>query len=346
MRHDIGVTSVNEGGVMIESSGRYFGYMRRGLRIAVAVSMLALATAGEAADPKPRIVFLTPVTNDFFIPVAAGMKAAAQQLGWDAQFLGPPTYDAAKQADMMLTAIRTKPDAIAVALADPEAFKKPVQEAMAAGITVIGYNTDVPSTGRLAYVGQDHEAAGKAAAERMMRVLKERNVAKGAIILATQNFGNVAQDLRMKGFKNAFANTPYRVEMLAAGTNDAQYLGSLEAQYRAVPEVVGIFGVDVMSKNIAVFTEKNKLGGKLATGGWNQTDVHLEAIKNGMMDFTVGQNPFLQGYLPVVLANLRKTYGYAPVDVDTGAEVVDKSNVASVITREAKWKELSKSKWF
>src|SRR5689334_10023413 len=219
---------------MINRTPSCFGSLRRWAQSALVMAALAVTAAGHAADPKPRIVFLTPVTNDFFIPVAAGMKAAAQQLGWDAQFLGPPTYDAAKEVDMMLTAIRTKPDAIAVALADPEAFKKPVQEAMAAGITVIGYNTDVPSTGRLAYVGQDHEAAGKVAAANMMRILKERNVPKGAIILAAQNFGNVAQDLRMKGFKESFANTPYRVEMLAAGTNDAQYLGSLEAQFKAV----------------------------------------------------------------------------------------------------------------
>jgi ribose transport system substrate-binding protein len=65
-----------------------------------------------------------------------------------------------------------------------------------------------------------------------------------------------------------------------------------------------------------------------------------------MMDFTVGQNPFLQGYLPVVLAHLKKTYGYAPVDIDTGAEVVDKTNVVAVIARESKWKELSKTKWY
>jgi len=312
---------------------------------AVATGIL-MPSSAVAADPKPRIIFLTPVTNDFFIPVAAGMKAAAQQFGWDSQFLGPPSYDAGKEADLMLTAIRSKPDAIAVAFADPEAFKKPVQEAQAAGIIVLGYNTDVPSTGRLAYVGQDHESAGKTAGDRMLKLLKERNLAKGAIILSAQNFGNVAQDLRMKGFKSAFANTPYRVETLAAGTTDSQYIGSLEAQYKAVPEVVGIFGVDVMSKNIAVFVEKNKLGGKIVTGGWNQTDVHLEAIKNGMMDFTVGQNPFLQGYLPVVLANLQKVYGYAPVDIDTGAEVVDKSNVGPVITREQKWKELSKTKWY
>src|SRR6266851_6993030 len=57
--------------------------------------------AAQAADPKPRIVFLTPVTNDFFIPVAAGLKAAAAQFGWDSQFLGPPTYDAGKEADLM-----------------------------------------------------------------------------------------------------------------------------------------------------------------------------------------------------------------------------------------------------
>ncbi len=328
-----------------------FRFGRRGMLASMlaggALSVLAMVTGGAAAaDPKPRIVFLTPVTNDLFIPVAAGMKAAAAQYGWDCQFLGPPTYDATKEADLMLTAIRSKPDAIAVAFADPEAFKKPVQEALAAGIPVIGYNTDVPATGRLGYVGQDHEVAGKVAADKMLTILKDKNVDKGTIILTAQNLGNVAQDLRMKGFKEGFVNSAFKIEVLAAGTNDAQYIGSLEAQYRAYPDVVGIFGVDVMSKDIATFVEKNKLADKLVTGGWNETDVHLEAIKNGLMNFTIGQNPFLQGYLPVVLAQLRKVYGYQPVSIDTGAEVVDKSNVGPIATREATWKEMSKTKWF
>src|SRR5581483_1415469 len=158
---------------------RCFGYAWYWLRLALSIVLLGTMTLGHAADNKPRIVFLAPVTNDFFIPVAAGMKAAAQQFGWDAQFLGPPTYDAGREADLMLTAIRSKPDAIAVALADPEAFKKPIQEAQAAGILVIGYNTDVPSSGRSGYVGQDHEVAGKAAGDRVLRLLKERNIAKG-----------------------------------------------------------------------------------------------------------------------------------------------------------------------
>ena len=321
-------------------------HARRTILSATAViAVMAGSPSAYAADAKPKIVFVSPVTNDFFIPVAAGLKAAAEQYGWDYQFLGPPTYDAAKEADLMLTSMRTKPDAIAVAFADAEAFKKPVQDALAAGIIVLGYNTDVPSTGRLGYVGQDNVAAGKSAAERVLSLLQGKGVSKGAIILVTQNFGNVAQDQRMKGFQNAIANTPFKVTVLAGGTTDAQYIGSLEAQFRAVPEVVAIFGVDVMSKDIATFVEKNKLSGKLVSGGWNQTDVHLDAIKSGLMDFTVGPNPFLQGYFPVVLAQLRKVYGYAPVTIDTGAEFVDKSNVDEIAAREAKWKEVAKTRW-
>jgi simple sugar transport system substrate-binding protein len=310
------------------------------------LAMLAVrADIGQAQNKKPRIVFLAPVTNDSFIPAASGMKAAGEALGWDYQFVGPPTYDVIKQVDMMMTAIRSKPDAIAVALADPEAFKRPIEEAHAAGIPVLAYNTDVPSSGRLAYVGQDHEAAGKAAGERMLKLLKDRNVAQGTIMLVAQNFGNVAQDLRMKGFRAALANSPYKVEPLAAGVNDSQYIGSLEAQYAALGNVVGIFGVDVMSKNIAVFVEKRKLAGKIVAGGWNHTDVHLEGIKNGLLDFSVGQNPYLQGYFPVVMAHVMKTVGYPPVNIDTGADIVDKSTVEAVIQREARWKDIAKTKW-
>jgi ABC-type sugar transport system substrate-binding protein len=83
---------------------------------------------------------------------------------------------------------------------------------------------------------------------------------------------------------------------------------------------------------------------KLTTGGWNLTDVHLEGIKNGLLSITVGQRPYLQGYFPVVLAHLRRTAGYDPIDIDTGAEIVDASNIAAISQREAKWQGLTKAK--
>jgi simple sugar transport system substrate-binding protein len=312
--------------------------------LAAAFVLGLAASHADAQSKKPRIVFLTPVTNDFFIPVAAGMKAAAAQFGWESQFVGPPTYDVARQVEMFYTAIHSKADAIAVALADPEAFSQPIKEAKAAGILVIGYNTDVPASGRVAYVGQDHETAGRNAGLRVMQLLKDKAVARGTILLVAQNFGNVAQDARMTGFKKAFEGSAFKIEPLAAGVNDVQYVGSLEARVRAIKDVVAIFGVDVMSKNIANYIESNRLAGKMVSGGWNLTDVHLDAVKNGRLDFTVGQSGYLQGYFPVVLANLWKFASYQPIDVDTGTEIVDRSNVATVMAREAKWQELGRAK--
>jgi simple sugar transport system substrate-binding protein len=74
---------------------------------------------------------------------------------------------------------------------------------------------------------------------------------------------------------------------------------------------------------------KNGLVGKIPAGGFDLTPGTLAAIKAGQLDFTIDQEPYLQGFLPTLYLYLFNLSGglVAPPDTDTGLTFVTKSNV-------------------
>ena len=79
---------------------------------------------------------------------------------------------------------------------------------------------------------------------------------------------------------------------------------------------------------IAQFIKKNNLQGKLLTGGSDMGPGNIEGIKNGYVAFGLGQNPFMQGFYPVMMVYQAKKYGIRPVTIDTGTDVVTPDNFA------------------
>ncbi len=79
--------------------------------------------------------------------------------------------------------------------------------------------------------------------------------------------------------------------------------------------------------------------GQFAVGGYDLLDQTLENIKDGSVDFTIGQNPYAQGFMTAALIYQGLERGYPASDIDTGAEIVDASNIDAVIERESLWKE-------
>jgi ABC-type sugar transport system substrate-binding protein len=63
----------------------------------------------------------------------------------------------------------------------------------------------------------------------------------------------------------------------------------------------------------------------------------LDGIKAGTIHWTLGQNPWAQGFVAAALAAMELDPGYPARDYDTGAEIVDSSNIDAVIAREARF---------
>jgi len=109
-------------------------------------------------------------------------------------------------------------------------------------------------------------------------------------------------------------------------------VSTFESWLLANPDAKGIFSVD-QTGTTAHGTVIRNLGlkGQIVSGGWDLAPATLQNIIDGYTQFTIDQTPYLQGYYPVVGLYLYLKYGIAPSDVDTGATIVDASNVHDVI---------------
>jgi simple sugar transport system substrate-binding protein len=74
-------------------------------------------------------------------------------------------------------------------------------------------------------------------------------------------------------------------------------------------------------------------------GGFDLLPKTLQEIKSGNLDFTIDQQPYLQGFLPVVQLFLYKLSGglSQPVETDTGLLFVTKDNVNPYLSTETRF---------
>jgi simple sugar transport system substrate-binding protein len=80
-------------------------------------------------------------------------------------------------------------------------------------------------------------------------------------------------------------------------------------------------------------------GEQTVIGGFDLVDAVLDAIQNGSVDFTMGQDPYGQGFLNVPLAWMYMDRGIEMKHLEFGVTFVDENNVDYAIERNT-WSEL------
>ena len=299
--------------------------------------------SAEAQLGEPhRVVFITHDMHPFFVPSIVGMADACGFFNWECEFIGPPSFSVEGTLERLESTIATQPDVIVMTMSDPEAYNELIQDANEQGILVIGYNTDndFRAEQRLGYVGQDQFNAGYENGLQAVKYAEEvTGKTEGKIVVMTCCPGHTALEERIRGTQAAIEeNSNYETEVLN-GTADAnQYVANVEAKWQAESdEIVAFAGVSGYTENLGRFAEANGLGGQVALGGFDLLPTTMESIKNGDMQWTIGQDPYTQGFMPVLMAWKALERGYNPVFYDTGAEIVDGSNIEAILAREQNW---------
>ncbi|RME84874.1 MAG: ABC transporter substrate-binding protein [Caldilineae bacterium] len=315
------------------------------------------APAAAQAGPKRKVIFVTHDMNPFFIPAIVGLKDFGKMANWETQFIGPPIHDTQKTIELQYNAIAAQPDAVGFTAVDSEAFIEPIKEAQAKGIVVVLYNTRAPgvkeATGA-AYVGQDFVVAGhKAGYELGKYITKHTGRTEGLVVMPIIAPGHFALETRnsagaegLQRYNEEFG-TNFTTEALATTTNADEAIADFEAKWAADGDkIVGWLAADFTHTFVGRWAKKNNLVGKFAVGGYDLLDETLQNIKDGSVDFTIGQNPYGQGFLTAALIFQELERGYPASDIDTGAELIDASNIDAVMEREALWKEAGKELGF
>lgn len=294
------------------------------------------STGSEGNFPshtKWNFVFVNHVTtNAFFTPTQYGIQDACSLLGCSYQWTGSETSDVSQMVNAFNTAISAKADGIAIAIVDAKAFDAPTQQALQAGIPVVSYNADSPTpsqNGRLAYVGQDLFQSGVEVGNRIISLVPEGDIVG---FIATPGSLNIQP--RIDGVKQAIQQSGKSINFVEVTTGALQpdELSAVEAYYLGHKSLKGMVAVDGGSTaSVGQIMQKYNLPSQgIHAGGYDLEPLTLQAVQQGFLDFTVDQQPYLQGFVPVVQLFLYKLSGglSQPAETDTGLLFVTKDNVA------------------
>src|SRR3989475_4696535 len=144
-------------------------------------------THGQASDP-------------FWSVVKKGVDQGAKDMGVQAIYEAPPTFDMVAMSHLIDSAVAAHPDGLVVSIPDASALGNSIKGAVAAGIPVISINSgaDVAkSLGVLIHVGQTEYQAGLGGGQKMAAAGVKH------ALCVNQEVGNAALELRCKGFSDA-----------------------------------------------------------------------------------------------------------------------------------------------
>jgi len=300
----------------------------------------AKATAGNfPKTPAWKFAFVNHVTtNPFFVPTQYGLADAAALLQLPKpSWTGSETSNVPQMVSATNSAISAKSNGIAVAVISATAFTTPVANAMHDGIPVVSYNADGntgdPGTNRLAYIGQDLFVSGQALGQKIAASMPNGGDAVGFI--ATPGTANIQP--RIDGAKAAIKASGKNINFtsVASGAELPQENTTINSYVLAHKSTLkGIFAVDAGStQTVGAIVAKYNLQHQVASGGFDLTPQTLSAINNGSLGFTIDQQPYLQGFLPVLALYLFNLSGglVNPPETNTGLTFVTKSNVSQYL---------------
>ncbi len=289
--------------------------------------------------PAWKFAFVNHVTtNPFFVPTQYGLADAAALLGLPKpSWTGSQNSNVPQVVSATNSAISAKANGIAVAVISATAFTTPVANAMHDGIPVVSYNADGntgdPGTNRLAYIGQDLFVSGQALGQKIAASMPNGGDAVGFI--ATPGTANIQP--RIDGAKAAIKASGKNINFtsVASGAELPQENTTINSYVLAhKSSLKGIFAVDAGStQTVGQIVAKYGLQHQVASGGFGLTPQTLSAINNGSLGFTIDQQPYLQGFLPVLALYLFNLSGglVNPPETNTGLTFVTKSNVSQYL---------------
>jgi simple sugar transport system substrate-binding protein len=284
------------------------------------------------SHPSYKFVFVNHVTtNPFFTPTQYGIADACKLLGCTYQWTGSENSDVSQMVNAFNSAIASKADGIAISLVDLHAFNAPVEKALAAGIPVLAYNADAAGNARLAYIGQDLKLAGEKMGEKIVAKVPSGEV---ALFIATPGSANLQP--RIEGAEKVLKAHGISIHTVATGAAVPGEESAIEAFYKSHTGVKGMYAVDGGStESLAKVMQKLGLQGKVHAGGFDLTEQTQNLLKAGFIEFTIDQQPYLQGFIPALQLFFYKVSGTqtGPFEANTGLKFVTKDTVDPYLTK-------------
>ena len=307
---------------------------------ALGLSMMASGAYAEGLN----LTFIShsSASNTFWQSVKKGFDDGCARVEATCQLILTQTEGSVEQAVANLqAAIATKPDAIFVAIVDDKAYDAVIQEATDADILVLAVNVDDSQgnkgNARKAFVGQGFVAAGYSLAKAQSENFPKEGPLNFLVGVnapgqtwSEQRAGGVTKFL--EEYKAEHADREITITRIDAATDLALTADRIGAYLNANPNTTAYFDTGYWHAGVAkVLKDRGIEPGKVLLGGFDLVPEALQQMTAGYIQVQVDQQPYMQGFMPVMQAYLYKTAGLTPSDIDTGQGIVVPKDVPTIM---------------
>ncbi|MET3925826.1 substrate-binding domain-containing protein [Devosia sp. 2618] len=266
--------------------------------------------------------------EELFRVVSRGLADAAAAMNVDASLVGTPGFDLAEFKALVRQALADHVDGLALNIFDAHALSDVMAEAAAQNVPVVAFNIDAAkgASGNLAYVMQDFITAGEALGRRAAATLADGD----KVIITMHDEGVGALEQRGAGIARGLSDRNANIRYVVTGREPHKGADLLQSVLKDFPARV-IIGTGQPDSEAAGLVAQAQPQGQIYAAGFDLSPGIVDLISDGHLDCTIDQQPYLQGYYPVVQLALYLRFGLMPPSLDAGAAIVDRHNVGSVL---------------
>ena len=304
-------------------------------KVGIIASAMALVLTGcssgsdSASGDKPYVAIISKgFQHQFWQAVQLGATNAAEANNVTMTYEGPENESQVdKQLEQLKAALAKKPSAICFAALDSKAANSLLEEAKAANIPVIGFDSGVDSDIPVTTAATDSVASAALAADKMAALIGN----KGKVAIVAHDQTSRTGIDRVKGFTDQIMSKYPDIKLLTTQYGGGDQLKSTDitkAIIAANPDIKGFFGANEGSAiGVLNGVKESKKVGKIMVIGYDSGKAQKAAIADGSMAGAITQDPIGIGTKCIEAAVKAIAGESLPKLIDTGFHWYDKTNI-------------------
>jgi ribose transport system substrate-binding protein len=295
----------------------------------IALLLIALTLLCCQQRTKKLIAVVPKATSHlFFVSIHAGVRDAERDFGIEVLWNGPrDETDYSRQIEIVDSMVSRHVDGLAISATDRTALVAPVRRAMQAGIPVTVFDSGLDVKGYVTFVATDNYGAGQTAARKLAELIH----GKGKVAELMQKPGGSSTGDRERGFDDTMAKEFPAISIVAKqyGMGDpAKSRNAAEDILTARQDLDGMFcSAEANSIGAVQALKSRNLGGKLKLITFDSSDIHIAALKDGIIDVMLVQDAYRIGYEAVRSLVMKLNGQTPPPQMDLSVHVIRKQDL-------------------
>lgn len=271
---------------------------------------------GKALTHQKRrqVIAALLLKNDAQEEIQAGIEKAYREykdFGLEIEYYFTNEIDAEEQLSAINFLRKKNLSGLIIIPVNDERIRNAIHELVDEGIPVVTTNSDIVGCKRMCFVGQDVERAGRVAGQLMGEILN--GVGKVAVI--TDSYKLLSISKRYEGFKAVIKDNYPGIEIVETVETYEQKVLTFQKTLALLEAIDDLNGIYITCGRVSEVGKAVKLMNKDKKVKIISFDLYpeiVELVKEGVINFTIGQDLISQGYKPVKLFFDYLFYGQKP----------------------------------